>query len=91
MPTDWLDRIKETMAVDIARFQYAGLPPKAIVEKLLEIPEVYQALHMRADRRSVPPAVILSDAADYLDDGYHEKLVADLREIVEGGELEPKP
>jgi hypothetical protein len=88
MSTDWLNRIKETMAVDIARFQRKGLSPKEIVEKLMEIPEVYQGLHMRADRRSVPPAVILSDAADYLDDGYHEKLVADLREIVEGGELE---
>jgi hypothetical protein len=39
----------------------------------------------------VGPAAILSAAADYLDDGYHEKLVADLREIVEGGELEELP
>jgi hypothetical protein len=85
----WLDRLKQTMAVDVARF--AGLPGEAIVEKLMQIPEVEQAFRMRADRRKVPPAVILSDAADYLDDGYHEKLVADLREIVEAGELEQLP
>jgi hypothetical protein len=53
----WLDRLKQTMSVDIARF--AGLPAEAIVEKLMEIPEVEQAFRMRADRRKVPPAVIL--------------------------------
>jgi hypothetical protein len=51
MPSDWLDRIKQTIAVDIGRFQTAGLPPKAIVEKLMEIPEFAHALQMRADRR----------------------------------------
>lgn len=89
----WLDRIKATMAVDLARGMTAGIPPAALVELLFQIPEVSQAFAMRADRKTVPPAVILSDAADYLDDGFpeHMKLVADLREIVEGGELEPKP
>lgn len=89
MPDDWLTRLKQTMAVDLGRFMSAGYPPKAIIENLCEIPEVGQALQMRADRRKVPPAVILSAAADYLDDGHHERLVADLREIVDGGELEP--
>jgi hypothetical protein len=88
---DWLAKMKHTLAVDLSRFMTAGLPPRAIVEKLFEIPEVYQAFQMRADRRKVPPVVILSDAADYLDDGFHDRLVADLREIVEGGELEAKP
>jgi hypothetical protein len=37
---------------------------------------------------SVGPAAVLSAAADYLDDGFHAPLVADLRELVEGGELE---
>lgn len=47
----WLDRIKQTMALDISRSMVAGLPPKAIVERLLEIPEVEQALRMRAKGR----------------------------------------
>jgi hypothetical protein len=47
----WLDRIKQTMAVDIGRLMAAGLPPKAIVEKLFEIPEVAQAFEMRAKGR----------------------------------------
>lgn len=34
------------------------------------------------------PAAVLCGAADYLDDGFHEQLVADLREIGECGELE---
>lgn len=86
----WLTRIKATMAIDLARGMTAGIPPAALVELLFNIPEVDQAFAMRADRKTVPPAVTLSDASDYLDDGFHEKLVADLREIVEGGELEPK-
>ena len=39
----------------------------------------------------VGPRALLAAAADYLDDGFHETLVADLREIVEGGELEEFP
>lgn len=42
----WLDRIKQAMAIDIARFQSAGLPPRAIVEKLFEIPELEKAMDM---------------------------------------------
>jgi hypothetical protein len=37
---------------------------------------------------SVGPAAVLSASAEYLDDGFHEKLAADLREIAEAGELE---
>jgi hypothetical protein len=42
----WLDRIKQAMALDIARLQSAGLPPRAIVEKLFEIPELEKAMDM---------------------------------------------
>jgi len=49
--SEWLDRIQQTMAVDIGRFQSAGLPPKAIVTKLFEIPEVAEAFELRATRR----------------------------------------
>ena len=47
MSDDWLGRMQQTIAVDIARFASAGLPPKAIVVKLFEIPEVAQAFHLR--------------------------------------------
>jgi hypothetical protein len=48
----WLDRIKQTMALDISRSMADGMPPKAIVEVLLRIPELRQALEMRAKGRS---------------------------------------
>lgn len=90
---EWLTRIKATMSIDLARGMTAGIPPAALVELLWKIPEVEQAFAMRADRRTVPPAVILSDAADYLDDGFPEYagVVADLRELAASGDLEPKP
>jgi hypothetical protein len=47
----WLERIKQTMALDLARGMTAGLPPKALIEMLLKIPEVEQALRMRAKGR----------------------------------------
>jgi len=47
----WLDRIKQTIAVDLGRFMGAGMPPRAIVEKLFEIPEVQQAFELRARAR----------------------------------------
>ena len=53
---DWLARIKQTMALDISRSISAGMPPKAIVERLLEIPEVRQALEMRARGTTDRPA-----------------------------------
>jgi hypothetical protein len=37
--------------VDLSRFMSAGLPPKAIVEKLFEIPEFQQAFELRANAR----------------------------------------
>jgi hypothetical protein len=48
----WFDNLKQTMALDISRSMTQGLPPKAIVERLLEIPEVRQALEMRAKGRA---------------------------------------
>jgi hypothetical protein len=51
LAADWLDRIKQTIAVDLSRFMSAGLPPKAIVEKLFEIPEFQQAFELRANAR----------------------------------------
>jgi hypothetical protein len=52
---DWLTRIKQTMAIDLARGMAAGIPPTALVELLFQIPEVEQAFELRAkakrDRR----------------------------------------
>lgn len=45
---DWLTRIKGTMAVDLRRFQAAGLSPKEQIEYLFEIPEVEQAFYLRS-------------------------------------------
>lgn len=81
---DWLDRIRGTMAVDIGRGISAGLEPEAIVAMLLEIPEVDQALRMRADRRFVPADVLLTDAADFLDNGSHKSTADRLRTIAAG-------
>jgi hypothetical protein len=94
---DPLKQLQRTIAIDIGRFQSAGLPPKAIVTKLMEIPEVDQALHLYANRRrplSLDPSTdadkqeivdAIERVAAWLDDGFHEPLVEQLREI--GGEL----
>jgi hypothetical protein len=47
----WLERVKQAMALDLARGMTAGLPPKALVECLFKIPEVEQAFAMRAKGR----------------------------------------
>lgn len=44
----WLDRLKRTMAIDLARGMTAGIPPKALVEMLFQIPEVEEAFYLRA-------------------------------------------
>jgi hypothetical protein len=44
----WLKRIKQTMAIDLARGMSAGIPPAGLVEMLFRIPEVEQAMRMRA-------------------------------------------
>ena len=44
----WLDRMKQTMAVELARGMTAGIPPKGLIDLLLGIPEVREALEMRA-------------------------------------------
>ena len=48
MSDEWLARIKQTMAVDLSRFQSAGLPPKAQIERLFQIPEVADAFYLRS-------------------------------------------
>jgi hypothetical protein len=52
---DWLTRIKQTMAIDLARGMTAGIPPAALIELLFQIPEVEQAFELRSrakrDRR----------------------------------------
>jgi hypothetical protein len=90
---EWLARIKGTMAVDVSRFQAAGLSPEAIVEQLFNIPEVEQAFHLRANRGrplSLDPSTpaerqeivdALERVAAWLDDGFHQKLVDELRGI----------
>jgi hypothetical protein len=48
LSADYIAKIKRTLAVDIGRFMTAGLPPKAIVDKLWDIPEVEQAFYLRS-------------------------------------------
>jgi hypothetical protein len=91
MPDDWLTRMKTTMAVDVARFMTAGLPPKAIIAKLFEIPEVSQAFHLRERGKlgididtpegQAIAAERIAWVADFLDDGFNEACVARLREV----------
>lgn len=95
MTDDWLPRLKQTMALDLSRFMSAGMPPRAIIERLMDIPEVGQAFHLRENRRrplAIDPETdeqrqeivdALERVAAWLDDGFHEKLVSELREIAE--------
>jgi hypothetical protein len=90
---DWLTRVTSTMAVDVDRGISAGADGRRIVDMLLAIPEVSQALHLRANRRAplaLDPATdddrreivdALNRVADWLDDGFHEATVAQLRSI----------
>jgi len=88
-----LSRVQQAIAVDLARFMAAGYPPKALALKLWEIPEVELAFSMY-ERRRLPLAVdpetdaekreiveAIERVAKWLDDGFHEPLVAELREI----------
>lgn len=96
---DWLTRIKGTMAIDIDRGISAGADGNRIVEMLLAIPEISQALHLRANRGApltLDPSTVdqkreIVDAVErvaaWLDDGFHEATVAELQSIA--GELEP--
>jgi hypothetical protein len=74
------------MIIDVRRAITARKSPEAIVDMLLNIPEVGRAADAPLD-----PARILTAAADWLDDGFHDRLAAELREIAAGGELEPWP
>jgi hypothetical protein len=94
---EWLARIKGTMTVDIDRGISAGADGQRIVDMLLAIPEVSQALHLRANRRAalaLDPSTddekreivdALERVAAWLTDGFHDKLVDELRGIA--GEL----
>jgi hypothetical protein len=94
---DWLTRIKETMAIDLTRFMAAGLAPKALIEKLFDIPEVAQAFHLRERGKlgididtpegQAIAAERLAWVAKFLDDGFHGELVEQLRDIA--GEVTP--
>ena len=97
MSDEWLARIQRTMAVDISRFQSAQAPPAGIVKRLFDIPEVEEAFHLLRNRRS-PLSLDPSSRAEkqeivdaiervvaWLDNGFHEKLVEELRAIA--GEL----
>lgn len=89
----WIDRIKETMAVDVSRFSKAGMTGREVVDRIFDIPEVSQAFNLRANRRrplAMDPttpeqkleiAEALERIAAWLDDGFHTKLVEELREI----------
>jgi hypothetical protein len=88
---DWLTRIKETMAIDLTRFMGAGLPPKALIEKLFDIPEVAQAFQLRERGKlgidmdtpegQAIAAERLAWVAEFLDDGFHERTVEEIKGI----------
>jgi hypothetical protein len=91
-PTDdWTAKIKETMAVDVSRGMRDGLDGRAIVEMLFAIPEVAQAVHLRArskldiDIDTAEGQAIAAEriewVANFLDDGFHETAVTTLREV----------
>lgn len=94
MTDDWLQRIKGTMAIDIERGGSARKSGPEIVEMLFAIPEVSQAFHLRANRRrplAVDPATdedrreivdALERVIAWLDDGFHERMVEELRGII---------
>jgi hypothetical protein len=44
----FIERLKQTMAADIGRFVRAGRTPEQIVDGLMDIPEVRQAIELRA-------------------------------------------
>jgi hypothetical protein len=48
----WLDRMKETMSLELARCMRSQMPPRALVERLMGIPEVDEAMRMRAKGRT---------------------------------------
>jgi hypothetical protein len=87
----WLERIKGTMAIDLDRYARAGLNGAALVDKLLKIPEVAQALHLRERGRldidldtaegQALAAERIQWVADFLDDGFNEATVKRLREV----------
>jgi hypothetical protein len=91
---EWLARIKGTMAADVDRGIAAGAGGPKIVDMLLAIPEVSQALHLRASRGrplAMDPATdeekqeiidALNRVADWLSDGFHATTVDELRAIV---------
>ena len=92
---DWLGRLKQTMAIDLARGMSAGMPPRALIDLLFDIPEVSQAFHLRENRRrplALDPSTdeerreivdALDRVATWLDDGFHEVTVSELRSIAE--------
>lgn len=93
LAAQWTAKIKRTMSVDVSRFTKAGMPAEQIVERLFDIPEVAQAFHLRANQRqplsrnpSTPDetreiANALDRVAAWLDDGFHERTVEELRSI----------
>jgi hypothetical protein len=90
-----LTRIQRAIAVDLARYLGMGLPPSAVTLKLWEIPEVELAFSMY-ERRNLPLPIdpetdaqrqeivdAIERVVKFLDDGFHDKLVAELTEIAE--------
>jgi HEPN domain-containing protein len=86
-----MDRLKQTLIIDIER--YKTLPSREIVDRLYEIPEVLLAFSMYERRNQKLPfepqtkeecaeiVQAIERVADWLSDGFHDQLVADLREI----------
>jgi hypothetical protein len=48
LSADYIAKMKRVLATEIGRLMTCGLPPKAIVDKLWEIPEVEQAFYLRS-------------------------------------------
>jgi hypothetical protein len=90
-PDDWLSRLKQTMALDLSIAMQSQMPPKACIEFLFRIPEVREAFHLRErsnldiDIDTPEGQAIAAEriewVAAFLDDGFHESTVEELRTI----------
>lgn len=94
LTAEWIAEMKQTMAVDIGRGLRSGRSPAEVVEMLFNIPEVAEAMHMRAQgKRPLPMSLDtpedraralerMESVATFLDDGFHEPIVEGLRKVI---------
>lgn len=90
--TESLERLKQTMALDLSIAMRHQMPPRACVEFLMRIPEFAQAMHLRIrGKRDIdidtPEGVAIAVerlewVAAFLDDGFNGACVARIREVI---------